>query len=211
MSRPGGAAWIAVLALPVVAVGARLVLDARDEGRRARPERERAGPTTGATIWNASGDVEGIGRVVVRVAPLHADPARQAFESAALRARVAGLVGDPFLVRIEVHGDATSRERLDANTVRVDDDEGVALRVPALPLASSGDPLSTLLHAPTPIGAGERASFVVFGREPRAGARFVRADGGSLPLASEVGAPGAGDLPIASIDRKAHVPTEGGQ
>lgn len=211
MTRPGRVAWVAVLALPALALCARMLLDAHDEDLRARPERDRAAAAPDVAVWTAAGDLAGLGRVAVRVAPLHADPTRQAFEAGALRARVDGLAGEPYLVQIEIERGPPSAARLDPATVRVEDDAGTALAAPAIPASNDPDPVATLLRPPAPIAAGERVSFVLFGREPAAGARFLAADGASLALEPHTRDAGAPDLPIASIDRRTPPTTEGGQ
>ena len=66
MSRPGRAAWAAVLALPALAFGARLLLAARDEDRSRAPERKRSLAAVGPTTWECDGGAFGFERVVAR-------------------------------------------------------------------------------------------------------------------------------------------------
>ncbi|MCY2960895.1 MAG: hypothetical protein NTY35_12090 [Planctomycetota bacterium] len=211
MSRPGRVAWIALLALPALALGARLLLASRDEDRLARPERGRASAVPGPAIWTGQAEIDGLGRVGAQLAPLHADAARQAFEAGILRGRIAGLAGDPYLLLLEIQRGPTASARLDPTSLRVEDDVGLALSVPSIAARDESDPIATLLRPPTSLAAGERASLVVFGREPGPGARLVGADGLTLPLTSVPRASGASDLPIASIDRRAPAAPEHGQ
>jgi len=208
VSRPGRTAWVAVLALPALAFGARLLRGAHEEGQRALPERTRAGSALEPTIWTAADELAGLGRIAAHLAPLHADPTRQAFEAAALRGRVVGLAGEPYLLQLEIQRGPASAERLDPATVTIEDEAGIALRVPSIPVSSAVDPIATLLRPPAPLAVGERASFVLFGREPGAGARLVLGDGRRLALASRTAGAGESDSPIASIDRKSRTSAE---
>lgn len=212
MSRPGRAAWAAVLALPALAFGARLLLAARDEDRSRAPERKRSLAAVGPTTWECDGGAFGFERVVARLAPLHADPTRQAFEAGTLRGRVDGLDGEPYRLQIAVQrGDADEGLRLDPLALRVVDDAGTALVVPELETGGAPDPIATLLRPPAPVGPGEQASFLLFGRAPGAGARLVDAAGETLPLTPGNAPAGGADLPIASVDRTARASDEGGQ
>ncbi len=211
MSRPGRVAWVAVLALPALAFGARLLLRAHDEDQRATPERARSGTALGPTIWTAAQELAELGRVDAQIAPLHADPTRQAFEAGALRGRFEGLAGEPYLVRIEIQRTAASTARIDPSAVRVEDDAGIALSAPSIVPPAEADPIATLFRPSASIAAGERGSFVLFGREPGAGARLVVGEGWSLTLASRTGDAGVSDLPIARVDRKSPPEKERGR
>lgn len=211
MSRPGRAAWLAVLALPALAFAARLLLAARDEDRYASPERQRSAAAAGATTWECDGEWGGFGRVAARLQPLHADPTRQAFESGTLRGRVPGLAGDPYRVQIAMQRAPGSAARLDPASLQVVDDAGIALSVPRVEASGSADPVVTLIRPPAPIAAGEQASFLLFGRAPGPGARLVDGDGAGLPLVAREGSAGALDLPVASVDRTARAVEEGGR
>lgn len=153
-----------------------------------------------------TGELEGRagGWLVATLSPLHADPARQAFEADSLRRRLGLAPGLPW--RLSVHWSAPESSsaadarpsgalgtagpargeapaptgpaaiRLDA--IRVLDDQGVALEgFPDVRPDAGGDvpiePLATLLGPPHgSLAPGERADWVLWGRQPVAGARL---------------------------------------
>lgn len=207
MTRPTRVAWIAIVCLPVLALGARWILDAREESRFARPERTRGVLGSTAGVWTADGEFATGMRILVRIAPLHADPERQQFESAALRARHPTLVGDPYLVVLEVRGEAGGR--LDPTGLTVVDAMGTALFPPRFVDTGRGDPVAALLGTPGEVGAGERASFVLFGRAPGVGAQLVRDGSASIPLTRSSSSENETDLPVARVDRRARAEPEG--
>lgn len=207
MTRPTRAAWIAIVLLPVFALGVRWILELREESNFARPERARVAPSATPVVWTADGEIANGVRILARVAPLHADPERQEFESAALRARHPSLAGDPYLVALEVRGEAGVM--LDPATLSIDDAAGIALSAPHLVATERPDPVAALLGTPGEIAAGERASFVVFGRAPGDGARLVREGSNSIALTKSSRADDEVDLPVARVDRRAHADGEG--
>lgn len=207
MTRSTRVAWIAVVLLPVVAATARWILDARAESQFARPERMRVALESRPVVWTGDGELAIGTRVLARVAPLHADLERQEYESAALRARHPSLVGDPYLVVLEVRGEAGAR--IDPSGLSVVDVEGTALSAPRLDDKARPDPVAALLGTPGEVAAGERASFVMFGRAPGEGAQLVREGSMSVPLARSNGLEKEADLPVARVDRRTRAESGG--
>jgi hypothetical protein len=209
VTRSSRVAWIAILVLPVVAVGARWILDAGEEARWARPERERGTTETAAFVWTADGEIGSGARVLARIAALHPDARRQEFESTALRVRYPELAGDPYLVMVELRGEASAT--LDPSRLTVVDERGTALSAPRWPESTRLDALATILHAPGAVSAGQRASFVLFGRAPEFGAGLAIEGAAPIPLAKSDALPGEGDLPVARVDRRARVDRPGSE
>ncbi len=195
--------WAAVLALPLVALAGRCALAERDEDARNRPAIARPGAADAATVLEGGLDLDGLGRLNARLVPLHADPRRQAFDAEALRRRFAIESGEPFLLRLDLRAAADgSAGPLDPRGLRVVDEGGVALSVPALTVGEDLDPLAALLQAPRAIAPGESASLVLFGREPGPGARLILGTGDELALSPASALEGALDVPIARIDAR---------
>lgn len=126
------------------------------------------------------------------LAPLHADPERQAFDAAALARRFDLDPGEPW--RLRVRADVA---RYRAEGLRVVDARGVALvellpEPAARPVDRPADPLRTLLSAHGAAGARlprGRATLdvVLWGRRPEAGARLEGlAPAAGAPLAMEL-------------------------
>ncbi|MBL8863299.1 MAG: hypothetical protein JNK02_14985 [Planctomycetes bacterium] len=199
MRRAPLAGWIALFTLPPLALGARLLLDAHRQAQIERPERVRASGPSEVSLWTGAADGGGGLRVAARIAPLHADPRRQEFDARALRARDPAFDGEPFLVTLELRGAGAAR--LDPAQAAVLDEHGTALAPARLAPHAGADPVRTLFAPPAPLGAGQRASFVLVGRAPGAGARLVWGPGLELPLVA-AREPVTADLPIASVDRR---------
>lgn len=147
------------------------------------PLARRAGPDTGIATparngplavagHGATAQLAGEVRVHVRLAPLHADPEQQAFDTRALAARFALADGAPF--RLELVLEAGARTvRVRAAELAVRDDAGPALSPILAAGAHSGadgapaDPLRTLLApADVEIGSERVVSVCLWGRAP---------------------------------------------
>lgn len=191
---------------------ALLAGDRGGEGRGAGEAWSAAGPVAG---WVGLHESELGLRVHVRLAPLHARPARQAFESRALARRLDLGPGEPWrlvlrLVSASRGGEARGHLRLGALTL--EDEGGPALatieRAAQARPGEVADPLATLLAPPEGVRAGEEVGLVLWGRPPRAGLRLrglalAEREGGeerSIELALEQRAldPGAAEEALAS-------------
>lgn len=117
-----------------------------------------------------------------RLAPMHADPRRQDFETAALRARFGRASGAPF--RLEIHAaEDAPRARIDLATCRIVDAQGTAQDVLqraeelARDRAAPLDPVRALFAArPAELAPGDSARVVLWGRVP-AGVVRLEVDG----------------------------------
>ena len=144
-----------------------------------------------AETFGLEGRVEELG-LRVRIAPLHAEPRRQAFEARTLRERFARADGEP--VRLELVLDEGARPvRLDLGAAMVVDARGTALvplvrrvELPAPSAAVVADPLRTLLAAGEgELGSGLVATCVLWGRLPIDGAERRGRVTTAVPLAAK--------------------------
>jgi hypothetical protein len=152
-------------------------------------------PAAGGSLVLADGR-----RLTVRIAPLHAEPARQSFDAAALRARFGLGEGEPFscLVELQAATPAPESERgFDLTGARIEDERGLALAsfppARAADHASVVDPLAALAAPPSAALAVEsRVSLLMWGRAPGAAARFESCCDQPVPLQ-------ASDLPSREV------------
>lgn len=226
---PFGPSVVVLAALVAFAVGTRTLrrdIDRDANGEPVARAPRNAVPEADVGVWlghNPSG-------LVVRLAPLSREPARQAFDAGALAARLGLEPGQPFRLECCAHLPKGSEPTRD---VWIEDDEGVAL-VPLVRLVAPDadpravadhgvadhgvvDPVLGLLSAPGTVAGGTVT--VLWGRAPRAGARLVGAHAELglertfvVPLASSTVA--SGQLPGSTLqlapERLAGVePTEG--
>ncbi len=156
-------------------------------GRRSR--RTPAAPpqvtSPDETVAAFSGELEGAGGwLSATLAPLHAEPARQAFESSALARRLGLGPGEPWRLRVRWQrrrepgasrpaGDRPERDSpagIALGAVEVLDSEGAALRSfvpPPAPGNGPARPLETLLAPPAgALHPGAVADWVLWGRTP---------------------------------------------
>lgn len=163
----------------------------------SRPE-EHATPrparSVAAEVSGFEARLDGPLEVRVRLAPLHADPELQTFDAGALRRRLALGEGAPYALDVELAAQPTPVASagakgassaaahaliLDTSTLRVVDDEGVAL-VPIVmepqPADSSvpADPVRALFAARTVVvDPAGWTRVVLWGRAPAKGARVA--------------------------------------
>lgn len=156
---------------------------ARRPSTPAREERE--------TVPGFTGEVSlGDGRVLhARIARLHADPARQAFDAAALARRFGLGKGEPFHCLLELAGPAgpDRAEGFEPCALRVLDHGGEALTaLPATRTTAGGapaDPLATLVAPPArALAPGEATTLLLWGREPGEHARIESCRAPAVPL-----------------------------
>lgn len=121
----------------------------------------------------------------VRVAPFHADPRRQVFETQALRARFGRREGEPYRVELLLDEDAAPMH-VDLGALAIADARGAALEPLVRVDASKSiapDPVRTLLEAgPLELAPGASTTCVFWGRAPSDGARITGLDAAPLAL-----------------------------
>jgi len=173
---PAHGALLLVIPLLTVMLGALWARHGKSypAGRRPTPP-PAAAASSGVGGWAGTATLPGGGRLVARLAPLHADPARQAFDAAAL-ARELGLgEGAPWRLVLALHPDPAGTggrtvTGVSLADVRIADDEGPALRSLAAPVPSpSGvvDPVAAVMAPPTePLESGREVSLFLWGRPP---------------------------------------------
>ena len=162
-----GPVWLFIPILAVVA-GAVFWL------RRPQPSHHISAPL----IADPDGPVAAFGgrlegdlgtALAVRLAPLHADPERQAFETRALAARLGLGSGAPWRLSLRWDGGALEAEGavLHLGQVEVVDAMGVALRPIGAREDPAPDPLRALFAAPSgTLGPGEQVDWILWGRRP---------------------------------------------
>lgn len=142
-----------------------------------RPEPPPVVEASGVRGWAGTATLPGGGRLVARLVPLHSDPARQAFDAAALAHRLGLGDGAPWRLVLALRPEpAGAGERSLASiplaSVRISDDQGQALRSLAAPVPSpSGvvDPVAVVVAPPTDaLEPGKEVSLVLWGRPPGA-------------------------------------------
>jgi len=150
----------------------------------------------GEEVAGFAGELAGAGgsRLEAWLAPLHADPARQALEAAAMQRRLGLAHGAPWRLVLRWRpGAPGSRSReaparddpaaIGLGPVELRDELGLALGslVPAGPLAEPGavtDPLRTLFSAPPgSLREGEAVDWILWGRTPQDEVRLAVASG----------------------------------
>ena len=173
-SRPLGALWM-LFPAALGALAAALWLARPDPagGELGAPrvgDPDSSVPALGGRLEGADGTA-----LVARLAPMHADPGRQAFEAAALASRLRLEPGAPYRLslRWERGGLEDTGAVLHLGSISVRDAGGTALA----PIPSDegepggpggGDPLRALFRAPRgTLGPGEAVDWILWGREPR--------------------------------------------
>jgi hypothetical protein len=145
-------------------------------------------PALGGRLEGAEGTA-----LVARLAPMHADPGRQAFEAGALASRLGLAPGAPY--RLSLSWERGELEDAGAvlhlGSISVRDAAGTALApIPGDEDPSGdgdrqgepGDPVRALFRAPRgTLGPGEAVDWILWGREPRGAVRLV----GLLPAGTE--------------------------
>ena len=140
-------------------------------------------PDESVGAFAATLEGQGGSRLAVWLAPLHADPRREAFEAGSLERRLGLGEGQPW--RLRVHWDPpTSGEPLaDGAALRLGplqvlDAQGTAQQsIPGSPdqgPEAVADPLRTVLAPPAgELRPGQAVDYVLWGREPGAGGRLA--------------------------------------
>ena len=145
--------------------------------------------------------------VTARLAPLHADPSRQAFESASMRAHFALPEGQPWRLSLRYGAEAAadSTPALALGAVEVSDDNGVALSsIPGIATGTEpADPLRALLLAPSgSLQAGQAVDWVLWGRAPAEHAHLTGLAGVELAFQAHSFRRSELSLPLARLDRE---------
>ena len=150
---------------------------------------------------------------VARLTPLHADAGRQAFESAAMRERLALPEGEPWRLSLRRLADAAGAASpvgpVELGPVEVRDEVGLALS--SIPRSAAGapgaDPLRALVRAPSgPLQAGQSVDWILWGRAPTAHAHLAGLAGASPEFTAQSVRRSELSLPLARLDRSAAAP-----
>jgi len=197
VSRRGPGPLLVLLPALILAVVLALLLRRPPTFRRLDPpevsDPDAAVPALLGTLPAADG-----GALAARLTPMHADPARQAFEAAALRKRFALPEGEPWRLSLRwdppddgsggaasarfgtagpARGEAgTGQAALALGPVGIEDEEGLALDSLGTPAPGGAgvDPLRVLFGPPTGgLRPGQTADWILWGRAPGHGARLV--------------------------------------
>jgi hypothetical protein len=140
----------------------------------AEPPGEPEPSVEAATVdgWVGAVEAPGGGRLLVRLARLHASELRQAFDRDALARRFELGAGEPWRLVLRLVAEEGTGE-LALARLAVEDSKGDVLAPirAALSLAPNaiGDPLATLLAPPERLRPGEERSLVLWGGEPAPG------------------------------------------
>lgn len=193
--RPLGALWMLFpAALGALAAALWLARPDPADGELGAPQvrdPDSSVPALGGRLEGARGTA-----LVARLAPMHADPGRQAFESAALASRLGLEPGAPY--RLSLLWERGQLEEAGAvlhlGSISIRDAGGTALA--PIPSgedehgeaggggAQGSDPLRALFRAPRgTLGPGEAVDWILWGREPR-GSGSVRLVG-LMPAGTE--------------------------
>ena len=162
-----------------LAVLAGRVLEPRAGGQRQTLPPRASNPRSPVPAFDGRLEGSGGGVLVARLTPLHADPARQAFEARVLAERLELDAGEPWRLSLAFEAGALADPlaELDVGALRVDDERGTALApIAAEPGSSTGaaDPLRALLAPPRGgLASGEQVDQVLWGRAPLPGAVLV--------------------------------------
>jgi hypothetical protein len=169
----------------------------------ARTPRATRESTPAADVAGLAGERGG---VRVRLARLHADPARQRFDAAALGRRFGLGTGEPFVCEISLSG-AVTIPRGALRSIAIHDERGPALAPfqPSTPKTDEpADPLAALLSPPPDaVASGRAISVILWGREPGDGARLAGLDAGEIALAPARMTARELDTALARIDAPA--------
>ena len=176
MSRARRRSLWAVSGLLAATLG---VLAGRALEQRSADERETlppraSNPRSPVPAWDGRLEGSSGAALVARLTPLHADPARQAFEAGVLAERLELGPGEPWRLSLGFEPGALAGPlaELDVGALRVDDELGTALApIAAGPASGTGaaDPLRALLTCDG-LACGERVDQVLWGRAPLPGA-----------------------------------------
>lgn len=163
-------------------LGALVACDARSSRVPTSP---RAGTAPLANEWRGFGgslEIDGGGRVDVDLAPLHADPQRQAIDAQAWRAALQLGPGEPFALDVACSTELGTA--LDLSNLTVVDRDGAAL---ATISSHASGPVAVLAAPPrAPLAAGERIRVLLWGRAPKDEARLRLPGDRAIELASSV-------------------------
>ncbi|MEZ5979523.1 MAG: hypothetical protein R3F34_15090 [Planctomycetota bacterium] len=111
------------------------------------------------------------GRVTARLSRLQSEGARQRFDREAIAARLGLGTGEPWRLEIAFEGEGGAGAHLVCDAPSIEDDDGVAS---ASIESDASDPLVALFTPDaSSVAPGSAVQFVLWGREPKDGARVV--------------------------------------
>lgn len=168
----------------------------------SRPE--IADPEQPIEAWVALRNGAPARSVRYRLTALYTDPARQAFEAAALRARLGLAEGEPYRLTRTRDPLAADGPALSERPV-VRDEHGQALApIPAsVPGDGPADPIRTLFSTPVGIERGGAREWILWGRAPHGAAELALDDGHCLALTQDKVRRADLEVPMAHLERAA--------